>query len=107
MSDIGTILGALLGVGGAGGVAMIGSMVRAHQKGKLEDEGTLIERLNKDNESQIKQRKEMEAQRDAEQAGKQLWMDQAITYRLQLVSAPHPIKPKDNPKIWSGVSNDE
>jgi len=107
MSDAGTIIGALLGVGGAGGVGMLASLWRANKKGKLEDEGTLIERLNKDNDTQLKQRKVAEDERDAERRGKQLWMDQAIQYRLQLVSAPHPIKPKDMPELWSGVVEDE
>lgn len=107
MSDAGTIIGALLGVGGAGGVGMLASLWRANKKGKLEDEGTLIERLNKDNDAQLKLRKSTEGERDAERRGKQLWMDQAIQYRLQLVSASPPIKPRDIPELWSGVTSDE
>lgn len=107
MSEFSTILGILLGVGGAGGLGTIYALVRAHQKGKLEDEGTLIERLNKDNESQIRQRKAAEKERDDERQDKQLWMGQAIMYRLQMVSSEHPIVPKDMPELWSGVNNND
>lgn len=101
-NDLGTILGVLLGVGGTGGLGAIFALWRSHKKGKIEDEGTMIERLDKDNQSQHEQRKRAEDERDKAQATANMWMQQAIMYRLQMVAHSPPIVPNDIPELWHG-----
>lgn len=107
MDNIGTILGVLLGVGGTGGLGSLYLVIRAHKKGKIEDEGTLIERINNDNKSQHDQRKAAEERADKAVAEKNAWMGQAIAYRMQLVSANPPIQPADIQGLWPGMHKAE
>jgi hypothetical protein len=94
------VLGTLLGVGGTGGIGLAVNAWRAHKKGKIEDDGTLIERLNEDSKNQTAARKQAEDERDAAHRREMQWMSQAFLYRMQLVSASPPIVPNDNPEIW-------
>lgn len=89
------LLSVLLGAGGTGGVGLFVSMVRNYKKGKIEDDGTLIERLNSEN-------KRLTAELAMERTGKMMWMNQAFRYRMQQVRAAPPITPDDIPELWSG-----
>jgi hypothetical protein len=94
------VLGTLLGVGGTGGVGLAVNAWRAHRRGRIEDDGTLIERLNEDSKNQAIARKTAEDERDQAHRREMAWMSQAFLYRMQLVSATPPIVPNDNPEIW-------
>lgn len=91
----------LLGGGGTVGVSLLFKMVRDHQKGKIEDDGTTIERLNAENKDLVLARRKAEEREEQRRLSEQEWMTQAFTYRMQLVSADPPIRPNDNPHLWS------
>lgn len=86
------ILGVLLGIGGGGGVGLAVQAYRAHKKGKIEDDGTLIERLNNEN-------KDLTASKAKTQKFEQLWMTQAFRYRKQIARVPD-LEPDDMPQLW-------
>lgn len=86
------VLMLLLGGGGVGGVGLAVNAWRAHKKGKIEDEGTLIERLNKEN-------KDLSDKNASHQRFEQLWMTQAFKYRRQ-VARVDGIEPDDMPELW-------
>lgn len=94
------VLALLLGAGGTGGIGLFVTMVRNYKKGKIEDDGTMIDRLNAEAKILTTARKTAEAERDVEHQGKLQWMNQSFRYRMQLVSATPPISPNDIPEIW-------
>lgn len=95
------LIAILLGGGGTAGIGLFVTMLRAHRKGKIEDEGTTIDRLNNEAKDLVRARKHAEAERDREHQAMLDWMTQSFQYRIQLVSATPPIKPDDNPHLWS------
>lgn len=86
------VLGTLLGVGGTGGISLAVNAWRAHKKGKIEDEGTLIERLNTENQHLVKDR-------EKSQRFERLWMTQAFKYRRQVVRFSD-VEPDDMEVLW-------
>jgi hypothetical protein len=97
------IIALLLGGGGVGGIGLAVNAYRAHKRGKIEDDGTLIERLNAEN-------KELSAKNATHQRYEQLWMTQAFRYRKQIARTPD-IDPDDMPQLWESgtpkVEDDE
>lgn len=94
------ILAVLLGAGGTGGIGLFITMLNNYKKGKIEDDGTMIDRLNAEAKVLIAARKTAEAERDGEHQGKLQWMNQSFRYRMQLASASPPITPNDIPELW-------
>lgn len=86
------ILGTILGVGGTGGVGLIVNAYRSHKRGKIEDDGTLIERLNHEN-------RELSRKLENSQKFEQLWMTQAFRYRRQIARTPD-LEPNDLTQLW-------
>lgn len=93
------ILLLLLGGGGAGGIGLAVNAWRAHKKGKIEDDGTLIERLNANAKDQTLARKHAEDERDEAQRFGQQWMTQAFKYRRQVVRHSE-VEPDDMSELW-------
>lgn len=94
--DLNTLLTLLLGAGGAGAIGSLVSVVRTLRKGKLDDEETLIKRLDASNKDQVEQRKAAEKRADdaeAEAARYRVTRDKALEYaarlRRQLIDAGH------------------
>lgn len=82
----------LLGGGGVGGIGLAVNAWRAHRKGRIEDDGTLIERLNHENQSlSVKNEKSLRYE--------QLWMTQAFKYRRQVVKFSD-VDPDDMEELW-------
>ena len=94
------LLAVILGGGGVGGIGLAVNAFRAHKKGKIEDDGTLIERLNAEAKDLTAARKVAEGERDVAHQREQRWMDQSFRYRMQLATATPPIKPDDDPALW-------
>lgn len=86
----------LLGGGGVGGVGLAVNAWRAHKKGKIEDDGTLIERLN--HENQLLAEKLEKSQRF-----ERFWMTQAFRYRRQVVRDSD-VDPDDMPELWESAT---
>jgi hypothetical protein len=82
----------LLGGGGVGGVGLAVNAWRAHKKGKIEDDGTLIERLNHEN-------RELSDKLAKSHRFEQLWMTQAFAYRRQIAKTPD-LEPADIAQLW-------
>lgn len=80
------LLAALLGVGGAGGIAGLYNIVRAARKGKLDDEETLIKRLNTDNINQMKRADLAEEEASKLRRQRNAVWDQAAKFRRRLIS---------------------
>lgn len=80
------LLAALLGVGGSGALAALWNVVRAARKGKLEDEETLIVRLNNENKKQQKKADDAEIEADKMRKQRNRASDQAARYRRRLIS---------------------
>lgn len=95
------VISILLGGGGTAGVGLFIKMLRDHRKGKIEDDGTIIERLNAEAKDLVAARKHAEAERDEEHRQKMEWMNQAFAYRLQIMTAVPPISPNDFPALWT------
>lgn len=79
------LVGALLGVGGAGGIVAIVGAYRSYKKGRIEDEETLIVRLNNDNKVQHARVTELEAKCENAVQLKDHYREQAAVYRLQVI----------------------
>lgn len=86
------VLGTLLGVGGTGGIGLAVNAYRAHKRGKIEDDGTLIERLNAEN-------KHLTMVNQQTARFERLWMTQAFKYRRQIARSPD-LEPDDMPELW-------
>jgi hypothetical protein len=86
------VLMLLLGGGGVGGIGLAVNAWRAHKKGKIEDDGTLIERLNAEN-------RDLAAKNATHQRFEQLWMTQAFRYRRQVVRDSD-VDPDDMEELW-------
>lgn len=86
------VLFVLLGGGGVGGVGLAVNAWRAHKKGKIEDDGTLIERLNHENGL-------LTAKLEKSQRFERLWMTQAFRYRKQVARTPD-LDPDDMKELW-------
>lgn len=80
------ILTLLLGAGGAGGIAGLFNMIRAARRGKLEDEETLIKRLNDDNKNQKERADQAEAEASKMRRQRNVAWDQAARYRRRLIA---------------------
>jgi TolA-binding protein len=74
--DLNFLVTLLFGAGGAGAVAGVTSVVKTLRSGKIENEETLIRRLDADNQKQ--QKRAEDAERRADQAEKE-----AEEYRIQ------------------------
>jgi hypothetical protein len=94
------VISLLLGGGGTAGIGLFIKMLRDHRKGKIEDDGTIIERLNAEAKDLVAARKHAERERDEEHRQKMEWMTQALAYRMQVATATPPIKPNDFPELW-------
>lgn len=79
------LVGALLGVGGAGGIVAIVGAYRSYRKGRIEDEETIIVRLNNDNKVQRARVKELEAEKEIAVQLKDYHREQAAVFRLQVI----------------------
>lgn len=86
------VLMLLLGGGGVGGIGLAVNAWRAHKKGKIEDDGTLIERLNHENQA-------LAAKHEKSLKYEQLWMTQAFKYRRQVVRDSD-VEPDDMKELW-------
>lgn len=95
------LIGILLGGGGGAGIGLFVKMLRDHRKGKIEDDGTIIERLNAEAKDLVAARKYAEAERDKEHSDKMEWMNQAFAYRRQVMMVSPPIQPDDFPSLWT------
>jgi hypothetical protein len=93
----------VLGGGGVGGIGLAVNAWRAHKKGKIEDDGTLIERLNHEN-------KALSDKLTKTQKFEQLWMTQSFKYRRQIARVPD-LDPDDMKELWDTgtprVDNDD
>jgi hypothetical protein len=81
-----SILNLLLGAGGGGGIAGIYSIVRAKARGKLDDEETLIKRLNDDNKDKDQQIDRMEKRDGRLRRQREIAWAQAARFRRRLIA---------------------
>lgn len=88
----------LLGGGGTMGIGLLFKMLRDHRQGRIEDDGTTIDRLNKENKGLVARAEHAEEREDIERLEKQDWMTQALAYRMQLAASS--VKPNDDPRLW-------
>lgn len=86
MMNVDQVLTLLLGAGGAGGLAGIYNVWRTSKKGKLEDEETLIKRLDKDNKDKDSSIDRLEKDQSKLRAQRNKVWDQAARYRRALIA---------------------
>lgn len=79
------VLALLLGAGGAGGLAGLINVLMAMRKGRLENEETLIRRLNEDSKQQGLRADEAETRADTLRRQRDTVWEQAAMYRRQLL----------------------
>lgn len=108
MIDLNVLVTFLFGAGGAGAIAGVINVFKTLKSGKIENEETLIRRLDADNKAQ--QRRAQEAEKRAEDAEKE-----AEAYRLQRNKAQEDLarirwymisKGIDPPTLQAKESND-
>lgn len=86
MESISTVLAILLGAGGAGGIGSLVAVFRSMRKGKLEDEETLIKRLDSSNKEHSKRADEAEAEAARYRSDRDKALEYAARLRRQLIS---------------------
>lgn len=86
------LIAIILGGGGVGGIGLAVNAYRAHKRGKIEDDGTLIERLNQEN-------RDLSSKLTKAYRYEQLWMTQAFKYRRQVARTPD-LDPDDMTELW-------
>ncbi len=86
MDKLTALLGAILALGGGLGLTGIVVAIRQWKRGEIEDDDSIIKRLNADSKSQRTRANAAELERDREAREKNLWKEQAIRYRLQIVA---------------------
>lgn len=86
------LIAVILGGGGVGGVGLAVNAYRAHKRGKIEDDGTLIERLNHENN-------ELAEKLAKAHKYEQMWMTQSFRYRRQIARTPD-LEPDDMDALW-------
>lgn len=84
MIDLNLLVTLLFGAGGAGAVAGIQSVVKTLRSGKIENEETLIRRLDNDNKSQQKLREAAEDKADRAEKESEEYRKQRNRAREQL-----------------------
>ena len=75
----------LLGVGGGGGVAGIYTVLRAKARGKIDDEETIIKRLNNDNIDKDRQIDRLEKRDLKQRSQREKAWAQAARFRRRLI----------------------
>lgn len=86
MDKLTAALGAILALGGGLGLTGIVVAVRQWKRGEIEDDDSIIKRLNADSKSQRSRANAAEVERDEEARQKNLYKEQAIRYRLQIIA---------------------
>lgn len=86
MDKLTALLSAILALGGGLGLTGIVVAIRQWKRGEIEDDDSIIKRLNADSKSQRARAVSAENERDREQREKNLWKEQAIRYRLQVIA---------------------
>lgn len=86
MMNVDQIFTLLLGAGGAGGLAGLYNVWRTLKKGKLEDEETLIKRLDKDNKDKDSSIDGLEKSLSRMRGQRNRVWDQAARYRRALIA---------------------
>lgn len=103
MEPLSALLVLLFGAGGAGAASGVVSVIRSLRKGKLDDEETIIKRLdvsNKDHQ-EAKQRAEKRADELEDEAAKyRRQRDRALEYaaRLRVILISNGIEPPSEPE---------
>lgn len=87
MGNLTALLGAILALGGGTGLVGIVWAVRLWKRGAIEDDNAIITRLNEDSKAQRERANAAEAREQAVIRERNLIMEQAIRYRLQLIAA--------------------
>lgn len=87
MDNLTALLGAILALGGGTGLVGIVWAVRLWKRGAIEDDNSIITRLNDDSKAQRERANAAEAREQVVIRERNLIMEQAIRYRLQLIAA--------------------
>lgn len=92
MDNLTALLGAILALGGGTGLVGIVWAVRLWKRGAIEDDNSIITRLNDDSKTQRARAVAAEKETQAISRERNQMAEQAIRYRLQLIAAnvePH------------------
>lgn len=87
MDNLTALLGAILALGGGTGLVGIVWAVRLWKRGAIEDDNSIITRLNEDSKAQRDRANAAEAREQVVIRERNQIMEQAIRYRLQLIAA--------------------
>jgi len=86
MDKVTALISAVLTLGGGLGLMGIVLAVRAWRRGDIEDDDKIIVRLNADSKAQRARANALEVERDEETRLKNLWKEQSVRYRLQVIA---------------------
>lgn len=87
MDNLTALLGAILALGGGTGLVGIVWAVRLWKRGAIEDDNSIITRLNEDSKAQRERANTAEHENLVVIRERNQIMEQAIRYRLQLIAA--------------------
>lgn len=87
MDNLTTLLAGILALGGGTGLIGIVWAVRLWKRGAIEDDNSIITRLNEDSKAQRDRANAAEAREQVVIRERNQIMEQAIRYRLQLIAA--------------------
>lgn len=87
MDNLTALLGAILALGGGTGLIGIVWALRLWKRGAIEDDNSIITRLNEDSKAQRDRANAAEAREQVVIRERNQIMEQAIRYRLQLIAA--------------------
>lgn len=86
MDKVTALISAVLTLGGGLGLMGIVLAVRAWRRGDIEDDDKIIVRLNADSKAQRARANKLEGERDEQVRQKNLYIEQAVRYRLQIIA---------------------